>query len=43
MLISTTLLAAIFAIPNDIEERKAMGIQMDWLGSILIVSGLVVC
>ena len=41
MLITTTVLAAIFAIPNDIEERKAMGVQMDWLGSISIVSGLV--
>ena len=41
ILVSTTVLAAIFAIPNDIEERKAMGIQMDWLGSIFIVSGLI--
>ena len=41
MLITTTVVAAIFAIPNDMEERKAMGIQMDWLGSLLIVSGLI--
>ncbi|KAF6218325.1 hypothetical protein HO133_005672 [Letharia lupina] len=41
MLVSTTIVAAIFAIPNDIEERKAMGVQMDWLGSIFIVSGLI--
>ena len=41
ILITTTVLAAIFAIPNDIEERKAMGVQMDWLGSITIVSGLI--
>lgn len=41
MLVSTTIVAAIFAVPNDNEERKAMGIQMDWLGSILIVSGLI--
>ena len=40
MIVSTTIVAAIFAIPNDSEERKAMGIQMDWLGSIVIVSGL---
>ena len=40
MIVSTTIVAAIFAIPNDYEERKAMGIQMDWLGSIMIVSGL---
>lgn len=41
ILVFTTVVAAIFAIPNDIEERKAMGIQMDWLGSIFIVSGLI--
>lgn len=41
MLVSTTIVAAVLAIPNDMEERKAMGIQMDWLGSIFIVSGLV--
>lgn len=41
MLVSTTIIAAIFAIPNDTEERKAMGIQMDWLGSIIIVLGLI--
>ena len=41
MIVSTTIVAAIFAIPNDYEERKAMGIQMDWLGSIMIVSGLI--
>ena len=41
MIVSTTIMAAIFAIPNDSEERKAMGIQMDWLGSIEIVSGLI--
>lgn len=41
MLVSTTIVAAIFAIPNDFEERKAMGVQMDWLGSIFIASGLI--
>lgn len=41
ILVSTTVLAAIFAIPNDMKERKAMGIQMDWLGSVFIVSGLI--
>ena len=41
MLITTTVVAAIFAIPNDMEERKAMGVQMDWLGSFFIVSGLI--
>ena len=41
ILVATTILAAIFAIPNDIAERKAMGVKMDLLGSVLIVSGLV--
>ncbi len=41
ILIVTTVVAAIFAIPNDMEERRASGIKMDWLGSILIVSGLI--
>ena len=41
MLIFSTILAAIWAVPNDTEERKAMGIKMDWMGSILIVAGLI--
>ena len=40
ILVATTVVAAIFAIPNDMEERRALSIKMDWLGSILIVSGL---
>ena len=39
--IATTIVPAIFAIPSDIQERKAMGVKMDWLGSILIISGLI--
>ena len=39
--IFSTILAAIWAVPNDTERRKAMGIKMDWMGSILIVAGLV--
>ena len=41
ILIATTILAAIFTVPSDVEERRAMGIKMDWLGSLFIVSGLV--
>lgn len=37
----TTIVPAIFFIPSDVEERKAMGVKMDWLGSALIVSGLI--
>ena len=39
--ILTTILPAIFAIPSDMAERKRMGVKMDWLGSILIISGLI--
>ena len=41
ILILSTLLAAIWAVPNDKEARGAMGIKMDWMGSFLIVTGLV--
>ena len=37
----STILPAIWAVPNDSEERRELGVQMDWLGSFLIVSGLV--
>ena len=41
LLVVSTIVPAIFAIPNDMKERRAMGIQMDLLGSVLIVSGLI--
>lgn len=41
ILIFTTILAAIWAVPNDYEERRGMGVEMDWMGSFLIVAGLV--
>lgn len=41
LLVFSTILAAIWAVPNDMEERKALGIKMDWMGSLLIVCGLV--
>ncbi|KAL9125534.1 MAG: hypothetical protein Q9217_005273 [Psora testacea] len=37
----TTIVPAYLAIPSDIQERKALGVRMDWLGSVLIVSGLI--
>ncbi|KAL6721527.1 hypothetical protein ACLMJK_000631 [Lecanora helva] len=40
-LIVTTIIPTIFTIPSDVEERRAMGIKMDWLGSLLIVAGLI--
>ena len=41
ILVISTIVPAIFTIPSDMEERKAMGVKMDWLGSALIVSGLI--
>ncbi|KAI4269918.1 MAG: hypothetical protein LQ337_007005 [Flavoplaca oasis] len=39
--ILSTILAAFWAVPNDSEERRALGLEMDWVGTFLIVSGLV--
>ena len=41
ILISTTAVAALWAVPSDMEEHKKLKIEMDWLGSALIVSGLI--
>lgn len=41
ILVASTTIAAIFAVPSDMEQHKSMGIPMDWLGSGLIVSGFV--
>ena len=41
ILIFTTAVAAYFTVPSDMEEHKANGVSMDWLGSALIVSGLI--
>jgi len=35
----TTITSYIY-IPSDISERRALGIKMDWLGSLLIIVGL---
>ncbi|KAF9640310.1 Major facilitator superfamily [Lasiodiplodia theobromae] len=37
----STAVVAYFAIPSDREDRKGMGIKMDWWGAILISVGLV--
>jgi MFS family permease len=37
----TTAVVAYFAVPSDIAERRGLGIKMDWLGSVLIISGLI--
>lgn len=41
ILIFTTSVAAYFTVPSDMQERKEMKIKMDWLGSSLIVTGLI--
>ena len=41
MLGVTTLIPAYFAIPSDMAERRRMGVKMDWWGSLLIVTGLI--
>ncbi|OBT41642.1 hypothetical protein VE00_07650 [Pseudogymnoascus sp. WSF 3629] len=35
-----TTATSYFYIPSDIKERRASGIKMDWLGAVLIVTGL---
>ena len=41
ILILSTIVAAYFSVPSDSQGRRAMGIRMDWWGSALIISGLV--
>lgn len=36
-----TAITAYLTVPNDMMERKAMKIKMDWLGALLSVSGLI--
>ena len=39
--VSATTIIAIWAVPNDSQEHRTMRVEMDWLGSALIVSGLI--
>jgi len=41
LLVLSTAIAAFFTVPSDMQERRAMGVKMDWLGSALIVLGLI--
>lgn len=41
ILLFTTTIAAVLTVPNDFQEDKKMGLEMDWLGTALIVSGLI--
>jgi len=36
-----TTIIAWFSLPLDMEERKGLGIKMDWLGAVFIVSGII--
>jgi len=37
----TTAVSAYFTVPSDVQEWKAMNVKKDWLGSTLIVCGLI--
>ncbi|KAI4172119.1 MAG: hypothetical protein LQ343_003767 [Gyalolechia ehrenbergii] len=41
LVLSTITVAAIFTVPNDFQEHKKKRVDMDWLGAVLIVSGLI--
>lgn len=41
LLTVTTIIPAYFTIPSDMSERRKMGLKMDWWGSFLIVTGLI--
>lgn len=41
LLVLSTAIAAFFTVPSDMQERRAKGVKMDWLGSALIVAGLI--
>lgn len=41
ILIFIVAIVGYLCIPSDIAERRALGIKMDWLGSITIFSGLI--
>jgi MFS family permease len=36
-----TAITAYLAVPSDYEEKRQLGIKMDWMGALFIVSGLV--
>ena len=41
IILFSIFVTAYFTVPSDIEEHRGRGVKMDWLGSGLIVSGLV--
>lgn len=41
ILAAITTVVAFFTIPSDLHERKSLDIKMDWLGTVLISSGLI--
>ncbi len=36
-----TTIVAYLTVPSDVEERKGLGVKMDWLGAGLIIPGLI--
>ena len=41
ILLFTSTLSAYFTVPSDIQEHRGMNVNIDWLGSTLIISGLI--
>jgi glycerol uptake facilitator-like aquaporin len=40
-LAAITAVTSYFTIPSDTSERRGLGIKMDWIGAVLISSGLI--
>ena len=41
IIVFSIFVTAYFTVPSDMQEAKARGVEMDWLGSGLIVTGLI--
>ncbi|KAF2156014.1 MFS general substrate transporter [Myriangium duriaei CBS 260.36] len=41
ILVAMVAVVGFFCVPSDIAERRAMGVKMDWLGSVTTFSGLI--
>jgi MFS family permease len=41
LLTIVTLVTAYVSIPSDMEERRGLGVKMDWIGAALIITGLI--
>ena len=39
ILVASTTITAVFAVPSDMQQHRSSGIVMDWPGAVMIVSG----